>query len=74
MTLLTRLNSSMIQTVLTNEDYSTVGYMDQTKKIGATLREEAVDSGTSVRSNVFDTNYRISTDGTSHSWESFDID
>ena len=25
----------------TNEDYSTVGYMDQTKKIGATLREEA---------------------------------
>ena len=58
---------------LTNEDYSTVGYMDQTRKIGATLREEAGFLGTSVRTNVFDTNYRISTDGTSHSWESFDL-
>ena len=56
----------------TNEDYSTVGYMDQTKKIGATLREEAGYLGWNTRINVFDNNYRISTDGSSHAWETFD--
>ena len=58
---------------LTNEDQSTVGYMDQTRSIGATLRESAGYLGWNTRTNVFDSNYRISTDGSSHAWESFDL-
>ena len=57
---------------LTDRDVSTVGYMDQTRSSGATLRQANgyIYGG---RINVFDSNYRISTDSTSHAWESFDI-
>ena len=58
---------------LTDRDISTVGYMDQTRKIGASVRDSAGYLGYNVRTNVFDSNYRISTDGSSHAWETFDL-
>ena len=51
-------------------DYATVGYQDQTRTKGATLR---ASTGYTAGSNPHTTNYRIGTDSTGHSWETFDL-
>ena len=51
-------------------DYMTIGYMDHTKTHGATMRNPG--TGYIYGGNPF-TNYRITTDGTSHSFETFPL-
>ena len=51
-------------------DYATVGYQDQTRSKGATLR---TDQGYINGANPHAVNYRISTDSSGHAWESFDL-
>ena len=51
-------------------DYATVGYQDQTRTKGDTLRE-SLDY--MAGANPHTVNYRIATDGSSHGWESFDL-
>ena len=51
-------------------DYATVGYQDQTRTKGATLR---TDQGYINGQNPHSVNYRISTDSSGHAWETFDI-
>ena len=51
-------------------DYATVGYQDQTRTKGATLRDsQAYMAG----ANVHTENYRIGTDSNGHGWETFDL-
>ncbi len=51
-------------------DYSTVGYQDQTRTKGDTLRsKQAYTNG----ANPHSVNYRISTDSNGHGWETFDL-
>ena len=52
-------------------DYMTVGYMDHTKTHGATMRNPG--TGYIYGGNPFTTNYRITTDGTDHSFETFPL-
>ena len=52
-------------------DYMTVGYMDHTKTHGATMRNPG--TGYLYGGNPFTTNYRITTDGTDHSFETFPL-
>ena len=52
-------------------DYMTIGYMDHTKTHGATMRNPG--TGYIYGGNPFTTNYRITTDGTSHSVETFPL-
>ncbi|MAK77769.1 MAG: hypothetical protein CL992_00600, partial [Euryarchaeota archaeon] len=51
-------------------DYATVGYQDQTRTKGATLR---TDQGYMAGSNPHPNNYRIATDSSGHGWETFDL-
>ena len=51
-------------------DYATVGYQDQTRSKGATLR---TSSGYINGANPHSNNYRIGTDSSGHSWETFDL-
>jgi len=51
-------------------DYATVGYQDQTRTKGATLR---TDQGYINGANPHSVNYRIGTDSSGHSWETFDL-
>ena len=56
-------------------DYATVGYQDQTRTKGDTLRPELGYMGATskgVGGNPHDVNYRIFTDSNNHGWESFD--
>jgi plastocyanin len=51
-------------------DYATVGYQDQTRTKGATLRDsQAYMAGANAHSE----NYRIGTDSSGHGWETFDL-
>ena len=51
-------------------DYATVGYMDQTRTKGDTLRTA---KGYIPGQNPHTVNYRIGTDSSGHSWETFDL-
>ena len=51
-------------------DYATVGYQDQTRTKGATVR---ASTGYLNGANPHSANYRISTDSSGHAWESFDM-
>ena len=51
-------------------DYSTVGYQDQTRSKGDTLRGK---QGYINGANPHSVNYRISTDSSGHGWETFDL-
>ena len=51
-------------------DYATVGYQDQTRSKGATLRTA---QGYTNGANPHSVNYRISTDSSGHAWETFDL-
>ena len=52
-------------------DYMTIGYMDHTKTHGATMRNPG--TGYIYGGNPFTSNYRITTDGTDHSFETFPL-
>ena len=51
-------------------DYATVGYQDQTRTKGATLRSS---TGYINGANPHSANYRIGTDSSGHGYESFDL-
>ena len=51
-------------------DYATVGYQDQTRTKGATVRTSA---GYTNGANPHPANYRISTDSNGHAFETFDL-
>ena len=51
-------------------DYATVGYQDQTRTKGATVRGS---QGYIYGQNPHSNNYRIGTDSSGHSWETFDL-
>jgi len=52
-------------------DYSTIGYMDDTRKIGANIQNTRKGYLGTNGGNPFTNNYRISTDGNDHGWEAF---
>ncbi len=52
-------------------DYSTIGYQNQARNIGATI-DNGVE-GYLAGSNAFNSNYRIGTDGNAHGYEKFSL-
>ena len=52
-------------------DYSVTGYMNKARNLGDTIMNKR--TGYKAGSNIFDSNYRIGTDGNDHGYEKFDM-